>query len=84
MSNHLAFILIALIFSCMLTFFLMPYGIRLLYTYRIGKNIRSEGLIGKADEFLRLHGKKKGTPTMGGAIMLSAVILLILLSLLLP
>jgi hypothetical protein len=42
----------------------MPIGIRLLKKYKIGKQIRDEALIGKAEEFARLHGAKTGTPTM--------------------
>jgi UDP-N-acetylmuramyl pentapeptide phosphotransferase/UDP-N-acetylglucosamine-1-phosphate transferase len=59
----------------------MPYGIRLLYHYRLGKNIRSEALSGgKAEEFEKLHTKKQGTPTMGGLIMIVAIMLIIIIS----
>lgn len=78
--SPLLFILVSLVFAFTLTFMIMPYGIRLLYQYRIGKNIRSEGLIGKAEEFSKLHGKKQGTPTMGGLIMLFVVGIIILIS----
>lgn len=58
------FILSSLILSFCLTFLMMPRGIALLKKYKIGKQIREEALMGKAEEFSRLHGTKMGTPTM--------------------
>jgi hypothetical protein len=43
----------------------IPFYIDLLIRYKIGKQIRENGLIGKAVEFMKLHEKKSGTPTMG-------------------
>jgi phospho-N-acetylmuramoyl-pentapeptide-transferase len=79
MSN-LFFILGSLIASFLLTFAIMPYGIRLLTRLKMGKQIREEGLIGKAIEFAKLHEGKKGTPTMGGIFILVTVIILTLFS----
>ncbi len=56
---HSIFILSALLVSFLLTLVIMPYGIRLFIKWGLGKNIRSEGLVGKAKEFEKLHSKKK-------------------------
>jgi hypothetical protein len=37
----------------------MPYGIELLVRMKIGKQIREDGLIGKAVEFAKLHEGKR-------------------------
>lgn len=76
MSN-LIFILIALVFTTVVMLVIMPYAIILFKKLRIGKNIRSEGLIGKALQFAELHANKKGTPTMGGAIIIFVILLLV-------
>ena len=81
MSN-LAFILSSLVFTAILTLLLMPYGIRLFTRLGLGKNIRAEGLVGQATEFALLHASKKGTPTMGGVIIISIILLIILVSVL--
>lgn len=33
-----------------------------------------------AEEFLKLHGKKRGTPTMGGIVIIATVIIMVALS----
>lgn len=76
------FILSSLILSFSLTFLMMPYGISLLVRYKMGKQIREEALIGKAEEFSRLHQGKTGTPTMGGAMIIISVLIITLLSIL--
>ncbi len=58
----------------------MPIGIKLLIKLRIGKNIRSEWLLGTAEIFEKLHLKKWGTPTMWGIILIFSMIILVLLS----
>jgi len=61
---------IALLFSILLG----PFCIRLLHSLKIGQKIRSEdfGLISQ------LHAKKQETPTMGGVLILSAMLLSLL------
>ena len=59
---------------------LMPIGIRLLIRCKIGKNIRSEWLVGKAEEFEKLHTKKQWTPTMGWVIIIAIVLIMVVLS----
>jgi phospho-N-acetylmuramoyl-pentapeptide-transferase len=49
-------------------FFLSPWFIRELQKKQIGQVVRDEGLIPEA------HLKKRGTPTMGGALLLMAVL----------
>jgi phospho-N-acetylmuramoyl-pentapeptide-transferase len=78
--SNLFFILGSLIASFLLTFAIMPYGIRLLTRLKMGKQIREEGLMGKAIEFAKLHEGKKGTPTMGGLAVIVTVIMLTILS----
>lgn len=58
---------IALLFSILLG----PFCIRLLHSLKIGQKIRSEdfGLISQ------LHAKKQETPTMGGILILSSMLL---------
>jgi phospho-N-acetylmuramoyl-pentapeptide-transferase len=56
---------------------IMPAGIALFERLGLGKNIRTEWLIGQATEFARLHSKKKGTPTMGGVFIILTVLILI-------
>jgi hypothetical protein len=52
------FILGSLILSFGLTFLMMPHGIEFLKKHKMGKQIREEALIGKAEEFSRLHSAK--------------------------
>src|ERR1700748_2950297 len=49
-------------------FFLSPWFIRQLEKKQIGQVVRDEGLIPEG------HLKKRGTPTMGGALLLLAVL----------
>lgn len=79
MSN-LFFILASLITSFVLTFAIMPYGIELLVRMKIGKQIREDGLIGKAVEFAKLHEGKRWTPTMWGIFIIITVLILIFFS----
>jgi phospho-N-acetylmuramoyl-pentapeptide-transferase len=62
--------------ALLLTIFLGPRFIRKLYEWKIGQPIRS------AEEcplLAELHGKKKDTPTMGGILILSAMVAALLL-----
>jgi phospho-N-acetylmuramoyl-pentapeptide-transferase len=58
----------------------MPYGISLFTKLGLGKNIRTEWLIGKATEFAELHAKKKWTPTMWGVILIGIILAIVVLS----
>lgn len=61
----------AVILSLFLTLFIGKGIIRLLHKKQVGETIRDLGLEGQA--------KKKGTPTMGGLIILSAILIPVLL-----
>lgn len=58
----------ATITAMFICFFLSPWFIRELQKKQIGQVVRDEGLIPEA------HLKKRGTPTMGGALLLMAVL----------
>ncbi len=79
MSN-LAFILTSLVVTAMITLLVMPHAIRLFIRLNLGKNIRTQGLIGQATEFANLHAGKKGTPTMGGSIIIIIILFIITVS----
>lgn len=60
---------------------LMPSFINFLTKNKLGKQIREETVDGRqATIFQQLHGKKKGTPTMGGLLVWGCVAILVLLS----
>lgn len=80
LMSHIAFLLVSLVTAFCLSLLVIPSGIALLRRFRIGKNIRSEGLVGKAEEFEKLHTKKGGTPTMGGIIMIAVMLIMVALS----
>lgn len=55
--------------------------IALLRKYKVGKNIRTVASDGKlAELYNKLHSKKAGTPTMGGILIWSSTLIVILLS----
>jgi phospho-N-acetylmuramoyl-pentapeptide-transferase len=58
-----------------LTLILTPLWMKVLYKYKLGKQLRTEG----APIFNRLHKAKEGTPTMGGILIWFTVALLTLL-----
>lgn len=60
---------------------LYPAYIVLLRKLKAGKNIREETMSWeKASIFNQLHGHKKGTPTMGGGLILAVLLVMVLLS----
>lgn len=61
-------------------FIVTPRFISLLQYAKMWKQIRENATIWKAFEFMKLHGKKAGTPTMWGAIILGSVFFMVLLS----
>ena len=56
-----------------------PLLTSILYRYKLGKRIRNTGI---TPVFSRLHQSKEGTPTMGGIIVWSSVLLVVVLGLL--
>ncbi len=65
-------IFLAVVVSMVVTMLLMPAWIRFLKTSHIGQQVRADGP--------QSHLVKQGTPTMGGVIMLVAVIAFTLLA----
>ncbi|MCH8518818.1 phospho-N-acetylmuramoyl-pentapeptide-transferase [Candidatus Gracilibacteria bacterium] len=63
-------------------FLISPFYISFLQALKLGKRIREETMTGKAFEFFKLHAHKTGTPTMGGAMILLTVFLMVLISVL--
>ena len=63
--------LLAAITSLLLCLFLGPFFIKKLYELKIGQTIRKEEcpLLGK------LHEKKQNTPTMGGILILTSMLI---------
>lgn len=69
------------VFAFVIAFLAMPYFLKLLYKYKIGKQIRETSTSGeKASLFSQLHAKKKGTPTMGGILIWGTAVFVVLLS----
>ena len=64
-------VFIAIFVAAAITLILMPWWIKLLRYRKIGQQIRADGP--------QRHLKKQGTPTMGGVIMLIAILLTCLL-----
>lgn len=66
---------LAALTSLLFSIFVGPFFIRKLYELKIGQTIRTEDcpLLGQ------LHEKKKDTPTMGGILMLSSMVLALFL-----
>jgi len=62
--------------ALLLSLFMGPWVIRQLLALKIGQPIRSKEEVHKLFE---LHGKKMGTPTMGGVLILASVIISTLL-----
>ena len=68
-------------FSFLCAFVLAPPFIAFLRRNGIGKNIREDASGGgKAVLFAELHAHKQGTPTMGGALIVAVVVLMVVLS----
>jgi phospho-N-acetylmuramoyl-pentapeptide-transferase len=79
--TNISFVLGSLIGAFLITFFLMPYGIRFLQYIKFWKQIRTDWLVWWiALEFAKLHGHKQGTPTMWWVFILFTVIVMIVIS----
>ncbi len=58
----------------------IPYFIKFLINFKLGKQIREEATVWKATEFAKLHKKKTGTPTMWWAIILIITFAMVIVS----
>lgn len=56
-----------------------PLLTNILYKFKLGKKIRTEGIGSKAPIFAKLHAKKENTPTLGGVLIWITVLVLTLL-----
>ena len=63
-------VFIAIALGTLVTMILMPFWIKFLRSHLIGQQVRADGP--------ESHLVKQGTPTMGGVIMLLAMVLVIL------
>lgn len=75
--SSLSLLFLYFLIAWIVTFFVIPPYIRFLQRNHFGKKIREEWLMGRADEFARLHANKAGTPSMGAWIILIVIFLLI-------
>ena len=64
--------ILASVTSLLFTIFLGPWFIKKLYELKIGQTIRS---LEEVPLLAELHGKKKDTPTMGGILILSSMVI---------
>jgi len=79
--RHLILVLGSGFLGFVVAFLAAPGFIKLLYKFKIGKNIRTIASDGKVAElFHALHAKKAGTPTMGGVLIWMSVIIVVILS----
>jgi phospho-N-acetylmuramoyl-pentapeptide-transferase len=79
--RHIILILGSGFLGFTVAFLAAPSFINALYKFKIGKNIRTIASDGKAAELYHaLHAKKAGTPTMGGVLIWSSVIVVVILS----
>jgi len=83
MESHLVLIFTFWIATFLVGFLLTPMFIKMLQELKLWKQIRSDATIWKATLFAKLHKTKAGTPTMGWAIILFTVFLMVLLSMIL-
>nr|MDD3719791.1 phospho-N-acetylmuramoyl-pentapeptide-transferase [Candidatus Gracilibacteria bacterium] len=81
MNSYLIQIFSFGIATFLIGYLIIPYYIDFLKKLKLGKQIREEALVGKAMEFFKLHKDKAGTPTMGGAIILAIIFLMVIVSL---
>ncbi len=78
LAKNLFFILGSSILAFIIAVLIAPQFIKLLHHYKLGKKLREVASTGeKAAIFNELHGKKKGTPTMGGILIWGTVIAVI-------
>jgi len=83
MNSHLILIFGFGLATFLVGFILTPYYIELLSYLKMGKQIRENATLGKAFEFFKLHKDKVGTPTMGGAIIIGTIFLMVIASIVL-
>ncbi len=79
--RYLALIFSSQILAFLITLIIAPFFIKLLNKYKLGKQLRIKASTGEiATIFNELHGKKKGTPTMGGILIWGTTLLVVSIS----
>lgn len=73
---QVARVLVLTVISFVGAIFLLPYFLKFLTKYKLGKQIRSSE---SAPIYARLHRKKSGIPTMGGVVVWGTTLLVTLL-----
>jgi phospho-N-acetylmuramoyl-pentapeptide-transferase len=77
--RHLFLIFGSEISAFVLTLIIAPFFIKLLYKFKVSKQIRELDSTGQAASiFMSLHAKKKGIPTMGGVLIWGATLIIVL------
>ncbi|MCD6149534.1 hypothetical protein J7J13_01970 [bacterium] len=65
----------------LLAFLITPFWTHILYKYKFGIKIKSRSVDGQKLTYInKLHAKKSGTPTMGGAIIWFSILILVFAS----
>lgn len=80
MLTNFPILLSYLLIGFLLTFVLIPPFLKLVIHLKLGKQIRDNALMGKAEMFKLLHEHKAGTPSMGALTILTSMVILIFLS----
>lgn len=77
LSGILFYSTLAFIIALILT----PIFVRMLHRFKLGKQLRVQAVDGgTASVFLSYHQKKAGTPTMGGVLIWSSIVITVFLS----
>jgi len=83
-SIHIANLILIFGFSLvsfLLAIMMFPWFIRFVQSYKLTQKIRTEDVSGKAAKlFAKLHAHKAGTPTMGGVVIIGAVLITVVVS----
>ncbi len=83
-AQDLALIIGSGTLAFLISLIVTPWFAKQLIKFKIGKQIREEALSGgKATLFAALHAKKSGTPTMGGLLIWSTVLIVVAISMIL-
>ncbi len=83
MTNYIAPIFSFWVATILLWIIIIPFFIKALVHFKIGKQIREEATIWHATEFNKLHKKKTWTPTMWWLIILIITAIMVLISVIL-
>lgn len=80
MESNLVLIFTFGIVTFILWMLTIPYYINFLIQFKLGQQIREDGLLGKAPLFSALHKEKWGTPSMWGAMIIGITFFMVIFS----